>query len=278
VDLTGFLTAILSGIAAVMVAAIANTLLPGVRWSRWLKRDLDIYNGLPEGFEKDLWREDVEWQAERLRRYTVQHPWWAKLGGWILVMLAIFVAVTFLLALAFAILDLLGLVTYDTDWVALSWFGAVTAILCIIASDVIRGRETMQTLLTPVAFGLGRVASRCTTTPTTISSAWRSSATASTSVRSSGSSTSQRRASSWSAWTVGRSPYPSTRTTWDASTSRRGRSRSPRRRADSSRTRPSSVGDPECEGSHRQHDPDSILRRFALIHDDAALCFGECER
>lgn len=156
-DLTGFLTAILSGIAAVMVAAIANTLLPGVRWSRWLKRDLDIYNGLPEGFEKDLWREDVEWQAERLRRYTVQHPWWAKLGGWILVMLAIFVAVTFLLALAFAILDLLGLVTYDTDWVALSWFGAVTAILCIIASDVIRGRETMQTLLTPVAFGLGRI-------------------------------------------------------------------------------------------------------------------------
>lgn len=47
-DLNSFMTAILTGLAAVLVAALANTLLPGVRWARWLKRDLDIYNGLPD--------------------------------------------------------------------------------------------------------------------------------------------------------------------------------------------------------------------------------------
>lgn len=64
-DLTSFSTAVLTGIAALVVAAIANTLLPGVRWARWLKRDLDIYDALPEGVEKELWHEDIEWQAER---------------------------------------------------------------------------------------------------------------------------------------------------------------------------------------------------------------------
>jgi fumarate reductase subunit C len=151
VDLTGFLTAILSGIAAVLVAAIANTLLPGVRWARWLKRDLDIHNGLPDGFEKDLWREDVEWQAERLRRYTVQHPWWAKFGGWLLVMLAIFVAVAFLVALILGVVELLVEGSSDTDWIGLSLFGVIAVFLGIVASDVIRGREAMQTVLTPVA-------------------------------------------------------------------------------------------------------------------------------
>jgi hypothetical protein len=157
VDLTGFLTAILSGIAAVLVAAIANTLLPGVRWARWLKRDLDIHNGLPDGFEKDLWREDVEWQAERLRRYTVQHPWWAKFGGWLLVMLAIFVAVAFLVALILGVVELLVDGSSDTDWIGLSLFGVIAVFLGIVASDVIRGREAMQTVLTPVAMLLGGI-------------------------------------------------------------------------------------------------------------------------
>lgn len=156
-DLTGFLTALLSGIAAVVVAAIANTLLPGVRWARWLKRDLDIFNALPDGLEKDLWREDVEWQAERLRRYTVQHPWWAKFGGWILVTLAIFVTVGFLVTLILGLVELFADGGSDTDWAGLAVFGAIAAFFSIIASDVIRGREAMQSVLTPVALLLGRI-------------------------------------------------------------------------------------------------------------------------
>lgn len=156
-DLTSFLTAILTGLAAVLVAAIANTLLPGVRWARWLKRDLDIYNALPDGLEKDLWREDVEWQAERLRRYMVQHPWSAKFGGWIIVMMAIFGIVTFLLALLAWILDLSGAGTSDVSWVGLLVFGLPVAFFSIMAMDVIRGREALRTLLGPLAFALGRI-------------------------------------------------------------------------------------------------------------------------
>jgi hypothetical protein len=71
---------------------------PPTRWARRLKSDIAIMSGLPEGPEKRVWQEWVEWQAMRLREYRLAFVGWTHFWKWA--------------ALAFLGLVIFGLIIY----------------------------------------------------------------------------------------------------------------------------------------------------------------------
>lgn len=66
-----------------LVLALTTIVVPSVRWARTLKRETVIFNGLPPGDERELWRERVEAQAARLRYHEQQVALWERIAGWV---------------------------------------------------------------------------------------------------------------------------------------------------------------------------------------------------
>jgi hypothetical protein len=62
--------------------AVARLYDPPTRWARRLKSDIAIMGGLPEGPEKRVWQEWVEWQATRLREYRLAFVGWTHFWKW----------------------------------------------------------------------------------------------------------------------------------------------------------------------------------------------------
>ncbi|KAA9154752.1 hypothetical protein F6B41_12310 [Microbacterium lushaniae] len=62
--------------------ALAQLYDPPTRWSRRLKSDIAIMGGLPEGPERRVWQEWIEWQAMRLREYRLAFVGWTHFWKW----------------------------------------------------------------------------------------------------------------------------------------------------------------------------------------------------
>lgn len=60
---------VLISVATLAVLGLLRLITPAVRWHRRFKHDAEVYAALPEGKEKELWRESITAQAERLRIY-----------------------------------------------------------------------------------------------------------------------------------------------------------------------------------------------------------------
>lgn len=62
--------------------ALARAYDPPTRWARRLKSDITITAGLPEGPERRVWQEWVNWQATRLREYRLAFTGWTQFFKW----------------------------------------------------------------------------------------------------------------------------------------------------------------------------------------------------
>lgn len=60
---------VLISVATLAVLGLLRLITPAVRWHRRFKQDAEVYSALPDGKEKELWRESITAQAERLRIY-----------------------------------------------------------------------------------------------------------------------------------------------------------------------------------------------------------------
>lgn len=79
-DLVGWL--VTPALVATLLIATVPLYNPTVRWSRRLRNDIQIANGLPDGPEKQLLSVDVETQARRLRLYREAFRGRHLVGKW----------------------------------------------------------------------------------------------------------------------------------------------------------------------------------------------------
>lgn len=77
-DLTGIVTGVVGAVATASLLTLVTWMIPSARWSRRLKRDIEIMAGLPEGPEKEQWRAGVIVLARRLRAYEKYVPIWHR--------------------------------------------------------------------------------------------------------------------------------------------------------------------------------------------------------
>ena len=87
--------------AALMTAGVLSLvayMMPSVRWSRQLAREVEILGGLPEGAEREAWEKRVVEHAERLRLFQDVMPRRHKILPWVPVTM-------FVTATVLAILD-----------------------------------------------------------------------------------------------------------------------------------------------------------------------------
>lgn len=77
-DIASILTALLTTAAVAALTLMVRSLVPSVRWSRQLERDIAILGGLDDGPEREMWSASVDRQARRLRKYREETPRWDK--------------------------------------------------------------------------------------------------------------------------------------------------------------------------------------------------------
>jgi hypothetical protein len=98
VNLTDLLPGIFVTLASAGIIALAASMMPAVRWSRQLVREVGILAGLPDGKERNAWEERVLAHAQRLRLFQDVMPLRHKVFPWIPVFL-------FIGSITWAILD-----------------------------------------------------------------------------------------------------------------------------------------------------------------------------
>jgi hypothetical protein len=83
------LPGIFATLASAGIIALVAFMMPAVRWSRQLAREVGILGGLPDGEERDAWEKRVLAHAQRLRLFQDVMPRWDKVFPWIPVFLFI---------------------------------------------------------------------------------------------------------------------------------------------------------------------------------------------
>ena len=85
VDLSNLLPGIFATLASASIIALVASMMPTVRWSRQLVREVGILGGLPDGEERAAWEKRVLAHALRLRLFQEAMPLRHKVFPWILV-------------------------------------------------------------------------------------------------------------------------------------------------------------------------------------------------
>ena len=88
-DLSDLLPGIAATLASTGIIALVAFMMPSVRWTRQLARDVGILTGLPVGDERDAWEERVIAHAQRLRLFRDEMPSYQKVYPWVPVFLLI---------------------------------------------------------------------------------------------------------------------------------------------------------------------------------------------
>ncbi|GAA2227758.1 hypothetical protein N1031_02760 [Herbiconiux moechotypicola] len=78
---------VLATLASAGIIALVALMMPAVRWSRQLAREVSIVNGLPKGEERTAWEERVNAHARRLRLFNEVMPLRHKITPWVPVLL-----------------------------------------------------------------------------------------------------------------------------------------------------------------------------------------------
>lgn len=81
-DFAALAPGVIATLISTGILALATALMPGVRWSRQLAREVNILSGLPEGDERAAWEERVVAHARRLRLFQDFIPTWNKVLSW----------------------------------------------------------------------------------------------------------------------------------------------------------------------------------------------------
>jgi hypothetical protein len=76
--LSGVVTGAVGAVSTASLLAFVSWVFPSARWTRRLKRDMEILAGLPEGPEKEQWGASVVALARRLRAYEKFVPLWHR--------------------------------------------------------------------------------------------------------------------------------------------------------------------------------------------------------
>jgi hypothetical protein len=98
VDINDLLPGIFATLASAGLIALVAFMMPAVRWSRQLAREVGILGGLPDGDERNAWEKRVVAHARRLRLFQEVMPWMDKVFPW-------FPVILFVGSIAWAILD-----------------------------------------------------------------------------------------------------------------------------------------------------------------------------
>ncbi|MGC5173283.1 hypothetical protein ACLQ2Q_21795 [Microbacterium sp. DT81.1] len=150
---------IATALVAVLVAAAVGWVLPSVRWARWLKRDLDIYSGLPDGSEKEVWRVRVEKQARRLRAYERDVPRTQRVLGLACVVVAAIVTVAVVSTLVQTAFEWFVWKAYEgTPFEGEPWsvpeglwgVALIALIFAPLAADALRGAKPGASIFEPL--------------------------------------------------------------------------------------------------------------------------------
>lgn len=89
VDLSDLVPGILATVTSAAIIALVAFMMPAVRWSRQLSREVAILGGLPQGPERDAWEKRILEHARRLRLFQDQMPYRHKVLPWMPVFLFI---------------------------------------------------------------------------------------------------------------------------------------------------------------------------------------------
>ncbi|NQX34712.1 hypothetical protein [Herbiconiux sp. VKM Ac-2851] len=86
-DLAELIPGVLATIASAGIVGLVAFMMPSVRWSRQLGREVSILGGLPAGDERDAWEARVVAHAQRLRLFNDVMPLRYKVTPWVPVFL-----------------------------------------------------------------------------------------------------------------------------------------------------------------------------------------------
>lgn len=92
-DFADLVPGIVATLASTGIVAMAAIMMPSVRWSRQLAREVNILGGLPKGAERNAWEARVESHARRLRLFQEVMPVRHKIFPWVSIALFVFLIV-----------------------------------------------------------------------------------------------------------------------------------------------------------------------------------------
>jgi hypothetical protein len=82
-DFSGVLPGLIGALASAATFGLAAWVFPSSRWTRQLKRDIEILGGLPPGPERDRWQAKIVVLARRLRAYEKFVPMWQRVAPFV---------------------------------------------------------------------------------------------------------------------------------------------------------------------------------------------------
>jgi len=87
VDFAELTRGVFATLASAGIVALVSLMMPAVRWSRQLAREISILSGLPSGNERNAWESRVVAHAQRLRLFNEVMPLRYKIIPWVPVFL-----------------------------------------------------------------------------------------------------------------------------------------------------------------------------------------------
>lgn len=81
-DFSGVIPGLVGIVTSAALFALLALMTPSVRWTRRIKRDIEIMSGLPKGPEREQWQKRVLDRAKHLRLYEDHIPRWQRVVMW----------------------------------------------------------------------------------------------------------------------------------------------------------------------------------------------------